>query len=656
MHSSSHLNSDNAVTGVFGKLVERSGQAVNAFGSRLRGLVEPARTRPVPQDPETVKERAMQSARINLRLLAKEQNWAQIVRIAETTDNDDIAAVAILEIVSNADQYPAILARLAEGFTRSTLRAIIALINNNYVDQAMEIFFARLENGEIGSLVERGLANPFSILDILGMVGDEQIMEHFEQFWHCLGRLPERQYKLMGQILGDPDPLSCRYKVEGNLVPLPVKFRALELSRQFVPADRERALWFATRDENEDLAYHATVELANHWQSDSGIVPYGLEPFPLLDVSLLHYLCSLSASFQWSEPSGAEQAYEGYRQYKEELAELNPDVDANAYQAVLARLESAEEEIKQITERRVNCLQPLLNQISRALNLPNAMLSATDRDCCAAYVVGTGCIEVNRDILMEDKPLSEELMSSLLHEMGHMEQDVLVIRKIADDLNLVFGQHSKLLLPLYERYAAGIGYAPQSMFLLAVLRLRNDQRLNEMQRKRAERLHEAAYQTAIYASQAKSVSERLSRLASSSGALEEGRYDSQLLSCLSNQRALDSLFRRGEVPGVLLYEINTCNQELEQTLNEIYGARRPRKSAVELAKALLNSPHHAERIQPIVERLRAVLLQVLSEEYQKLEKTLVELKRAGYHESEAYTISDRVEVLVKALRMGWLQA
>jgi hypothetical protein len=51
--------------------------------------------------------------------------------------------------------------------------------------------------------------------------------------------------------------------------------------------------------------------------------------------------------------------------------------------------------------------------------------------------------------------------------------------------------------------------------------------------------------------------------------------------------------------------------------------------------------------------MKALLLQVLSEEDRRLQKQLSEIRRAGYHEAEAYTISDRVEVIVKALRKGW---
>jgi hypothetical protein len=62
---------------------------------------------------------------------------------------------------------------------------------------------------------------------------------------------------------------------------------------------------------------------------------------------------------------------------------------------------------------------------------------------------------------------------------------------------------------------------------------------------------------------------------------------------------------------------------------------------------------HREMIAPIVARLKALLIQVLAEEHRRLTKKLSEIRRAGYHEAEAYTISDRVEVIVKALRKGW---
>jgi hypothetical protein len=46
---------------------------------------------------------------------------------------------------------------------------------------------------------------------------------------------------------------------------------------------------------------------------------------------------------------------------------------------------------------------------------------------------------------------------------------------------------------------------------------------------------------------------------------------------------------------------------------------------------------------------------MLVEEHRRLDKDLTEIRRSGYHEAEAYTISDRVDVIVRALRKGWYE-
>jgi hypothetical protein len=242
-------------------------------------------------------------------------------------------------------------------------------------------------------------------------------------------------------------------------------------------------------------------------------------------------------------------------------------------------------------------------------------------------------------------------MSTLLHEIGHMEQDVLVIRMIADDIGLKFGQHAELLYPLYERYAAGIGYAPQSMFLLAVLRLRADRPLTQAQRQRAMRLHQAAYQAKMNHEELRVVKKRFARLSESYDELDDGKHDGQLLGCLGNTKAIAGWFSQGAVPAVLLYEIENCKQDLSHLFSSVSNSAPPRDIVNWAQKAFQSDLRR--QILPIVQRLRTLLMQVLSEECQRLDKQMSELRRAGYHEAEAYTISDRVEVIVKALRKNW---
>ena len=51
-----------------------------------------------------------------------------------------------------------------------------------------------------------------------------------------------------------------------------------------------------------------------------------------------------------------------------------------------------------------------------------------------------------------------------------------------------------------------------------------------------------------------------------------------------------------------------------------------------------------------------MIMQVLNEEWRSLDRRNSDLRRAGYHEAEAYEISDRVEVIVKGIRQGWYAA
>jgi hypothetical protein len=79
-----------------------------------------------------------------------------------------------------------------------------------------------------------------------------------------------------------------------------------------------------------------------------------------------------------------------------------------------------------------------------------------------------------------------------------------------------------------------------------------------------------------------------------------------------------------------------------------------RKDAITFAQEI-HEQGGSEELALSIERFRIVISHMLSEELRRLDSQLSEIRRAGYHESEAYTISDRVEVIVKALRKGWYQ-
>jgi hypothetical protein len=638
---------------------------ISAIGSKLRGFLgAPATPKPAAPTEEQLQKLAIQSQRVHLNMLAREGRFAEIVEIAETTAEHEIAGCAVSVLArADTDQLVA-LERLAKSRSHAAVLAMIALFNNTHHENGKRIFITRLKNGELAQLVASGHANLFSILDILGWLqkygdGSFVALNYFPELWNCLTDRTE-QVKVLGQMYGDPEPLGIRYIHEPNMIPGTIKLHSLAMLHNFTPAERERFLIYASRDEDDRVAHAATVTLVNTWRSEQGLIPPGLEYFRMLDLNLLFHLCQISSSFQWGEL--VEEFYERYKEHHQELAETDPHEDPLRHEQLVAIAEELEKELVRITECRINSLQPVASKISSLLQLPVARLESTDEDVNAAYLIGRGKVQVKRQVLMEDKPLSEEVMSALLHEIGHMEQDVLVIRMIADEIGLKFGQHSQQLEKLYERYAAGIGYAPDSMFLLAVLRLRADKPLTPAEKIRAMRLYEAAHQAKINGNQGRNVQGRLDQINESIDALSGGNYDVELLNCLRSQHGLDSLFQRGQVPAVLVAEMNSCASDLYRIVSSYYNlngapylVRNGKKvDIITLAREIYMSSD-IDAVAPVITKLRALLVQILHEETVVLNKRLTQIWRTGYHEAEAYVISDRVSVIVKAIRKCWFQ-
>jgi uncharacterized protein YdcH (DUF465 family) len=640
---------------IVGHLIGNAGASIRNFF--IKG-VKPSNVAPAP---EMLRTRELQSAKIELRLLGRQHRYDDILHISTNSDNDEVARLALLEIVEgDLDSMERIqfISAIANSFSRAAVLATVVLYNRGETDLALSIFLERLVNGELAKLVHSGRARLLSVLDLLGALDTAQETEHssvyFDQLFQSLAGLPDKQIHALLEILGDPKPAGPRGVFSGNSITQAVKLKAIDLLRYAPVEIKDRALSFAAKDDDEVIAQLALQQLIQLWQSQNanGMVPQGLEPFPLLQTNLLIQLCQISAAFKWNDHIATDNIQQRYLSLMDEQAALDANQDPAGFARLQRQIDKLDEEINRLTTNRINMLQPLINKITQSLGIPNAALSTTDDPAVfASYVVGGGCIELSRSILLDDQPLSEDLMSTLLHEIGHMEQDVLVIRMIADDIGLKFGQHAELLYPLYERYAAGIGYAPQSMFLLAVLRLRADRPLTLAQRQRAMRLHQAAYQAKMNHEGLRVVKKRFARLSDSYDQLDDGKHDGQLLGCLSNTKAIAGWFNQGAVPAVLLYEIENCKQDLSHLFSSVSTSAPPRDIVNWAQKAFQSDLRR--QILPIVHRLRTLLMQVLSEECQRLDKEMAELRRAGYPEAEAYTISDRVEVIVKALRKNW---
>ncbi len=645
------------------RVLETSSAILSLISNKILGIKNTKATR--DEDSERRAQKALDSAKIEIKLLSAEGDLAGLRQIAEAATESEIASYAVSFLLEHDENVVLpILQYLANGDSIASLPALISLFNSGNVEAAQSILLRRLQNGEYFELLRMKRARALLFLDILGAFDEYSktslCFEYFPTIWRCLDGRPEDQEYLLAEILGDLNPSGIRYSPDKNMIPQPVKIQALQLLHALKPQSYERCLWYASRDEDDVIAYTATMACTDHWQNE-GSVPRDLEPFPMLNLNLLFYLSKLASAFQWRGAAGAMDSYLQWNKDIEELDSMDPKQKPLEYASLKKKIEEVRKQLLELTEQRLNSLQPIVDAVTNSLGLPHAKIRSTDvPGVAAAYLVGTGTVEFSKTTLLDDKPLTEEFMSSMLHELGHMEQDVLIIRKIADDIGLKFGQHGEKLKVLFQHYSDAIGYAPDSIFLLEVLRLRRDRPLSEAERKRAEKLLEAAYENIELSQLGKKITERTAHMEESIAAIESGSLDLHLMDCLRDEQSLKPLFDNGHVPAVLIEELRTCRSSIDGIVAQMQvqagkqsGLFR-RKDAITFAQEI-HEQGGSEELALSIERFRIVISHMLSEELRRLDSQLSEIRRAGYHESEAYTISDRVEVIVKALRKGWYQ-
>jgi hypothetical protein len=634
--------------------------------------------------PEQVSARAKQSDKILVRVLARQGRYSEIARLAAVTDWEEIVNLAVVRLIDADEDQVQLIEGLARGDSRAAALALFGLLNTGYIDLARQIFVERMADGSLCRMVQNGLNSAFTLLAFAGRLDKKTDLgfcrAYFDPIFASVSGSPRDLVCFLAEILGDPDPLGGRcVPVPSESIPQEIKLMVISLLSACEPLARERCLCYAAADTDEVVARLATTLLIDLWGSPEGCLPSNMQFFAMLNMSFLFHLCNMSASFKW--PTAVDfGAYDGeVEKLQQELETLDARYDKLRKKAIELELEGLAKEVDNVVERRLRSLQNLVNNICSLLNLPNPQLEIAQGSFMAAYAIGRGRIKVTSQLFLDDAPLSIDLMSTMLHEIGHMEQDMLVIRLMADDVGLIFGQHSKLLRPLMERYADSIGYAPDPMFLLGILRLRDDRPLSHADRVRAARLIDARYQTENGHHTAKLLETRMEHLEKSQETLLSGSCNRQLLGCLADRRSIESLFKQGQIPAVVLEEIAECQTDfvelmqnyLIQNYADVVFVRPSsarggpdvmpmasiggqRYDLIDLARRMLGEVH-LEPLQWVVERLKHLLVEVLKEEGKILRSRLNDIRRQGYHEAEAYVISDRAEVTVRALRQGWFR-
>lgn len=660
-----------------------AGKAIadNGFGAGSQGATKD-RLKRKKMSPELAEERAKQSRRIQLQIMAREARYLEIAEIAANATEEAEINLAVLGLF-DPDQGEAtpeqihLMERLAFSYSKAACKCLFRMFYFIDEERARDIFYARMNEQHWQYMVKNGVASAYDVVLFSSRLdlkfGTEFAEPHFMNIWQALAGREVEQFVLLGEMLGDTEPLGVRYDHDETMVSPAVKRKAVNLALQLPPDQMERLLVYASQESDDTVSLIATQILMQYWSTAQGARPPKLEPFSLLNLNMNFHLSHMAASFSWKDTTPAAAEYgaagESAEFYYDELGRLGEELsvatqrmDQSAIYQLKREFELMQMKIKKLSERRLNSLQSLINGICASMDIPNAVVLPSESEhFLAAYSLGRGKVKVGGKLLLSDKPLSEELMSTLLHELLHMEQDALVIRHICDQLGVIFGQHSKKLKDLMSRYADSIGYAPDPVFLLAILRMRDDRPLSAEQSRRAARLLQANYDTTDFNEQGRVLEGRIDKMEKAQADLEEGKHDAYLLSCLQDERGLRQLFENGHLPDVVLEELDTCKEEVSRIMAEIAESLTDeqkgklnfhRRDSVDLALTLINRGL-SEPFEAVTLRIKYLLHQVITEERRNLRRKLVEVRRAGYHEDEAYYITDRTQVIVKALRKGW---
>lgn len=159
--------------------------------------------------------------------------------------------------------------------------------------------------------------------------------------------------------------------------------------------------------------------------------------------------------------------------------------------SVHAALQDAQSQ-KTLNERlqaRLNQVQQVANEWADRHHLPRADMHAyTDLGSAAArYTLGSGRVEILRQALFNSQN-SAGLIGSTMHEYAHVEQDALIVKRLADRAAVGTELTAEQRATIRQEYEREMAAPLADSFLDRVIEARKGQRLTDAQTKRAEEL------------------------------------------------------------------------------------------------------------------------------------------------------------------------
>ncbi len=232
-------------------------------------------------------------------------------------------------------------------------------------------------------------------------------------------------------------------------------------------------------------------------------------------------------------------------------------------------------------------LSDALVDLAKEFNLPLPILRVRSDDPALAWY-GDGGITINRRTAKQAHNKPAELIRSVLHELTHLEQDTLIIRRVADILEVGDSVDAQTIEKVKARYFELTAYKVNDALVADVLDIRRGKSLEPIQASRADELAQSFQDLAngeaeaqVLEEEIKSLKNDLDQIKTINGA--GASVDAVLGSGTHERQSRIAPLFQGETPDHVLRALDALD-EAEKTRKDVTA--KEIDLAYELEKAL----------------------------------------------------------------------
>lgn len=632
-----------------------------------------------PAGQEAV-ERSPEAEKLDALSAKKDVNGLKEFALA--TKDTKLAEKAVQAMITHSGENVELLREIARSNTHATGYAMNRLTILSEDPKDTKLVEERWKNGDILNLWKEGKINPRDVLSALEFSGNTEsaakeamqslppelkadlcrglLQKDFLGSFDISGVSPELRIKAAQHLIDTNDP-----KIEKILLNLTAD-RNKELS-QFAKKELNR---FWTNDASEGRSEFQNRRLKD-FVEDLARRPWGNAPDAseqyrkwskadqkLADAKreLLNEMTEkLGGNIEIDDPiEKFDKNWDNEKVLEQNLKE-EPKIleDYRRLRQEERENESLRKQVDQVVRAREAGLRPLIEKYCRDLKIPVPefeLVSELGRDYRGIYKPGRGKVEVLEKSVMSGERPSAEFLNTLFHELTHVEQDALMIKRIADKLKLGTNPTAAERAELKRQYlleTAGKTAPTEKAeveksakqwlsdeWLNKVIEQRNGQPLSEPQSQRAERLLEGKREKAEndlakseMETTARRMRQRHARLSS----------DAVPLFIILGTDAKDREERAKRT-----LETEKLPESLKDALNKLAEAEKAQKPR--------------EEILPLEKAVRQEILDALRMQQIRLERTAHKIYVERAHEVESHDVGRRAGFFAQQAEVGTVSA